>query len=101
MTPLIGPSDAPSEEEEEAVEEEAVEEEVVEGEVVDHHCQFHHKPSNRYHAPQTCEPWENSQQTSMETEQKGKTSLKNAKDISYLTKTYQASIPPRKRFNLF
>jgi hypothetical protein len=101
MTPSIEPSDAPSEEvaEEEVAEEEVAEEEVVEEEV-EHHRQSHHKPSNQYRAPQMYEPWENSQQTSMETEPKEKTSLKSAKDISCLTKTYQDSIPLRRRFNL-
>ena len=100
MTPSIEPLDAPSEvAEEEAEEEEAAEEEAVEEEVEHHHL-FHHKPSNQYHAPQMCEPWENSQQTSMETEPKEKTSLKNAKDISCLTKTYQDSIPLKRRSNL-
>ena len=96
MTPSIEPSDAPSKE---VVEEEVVEEEAVE-EVEEHNRQFHHKPSNQYHAPQMCEPWENSQQTSMGTEPKEKTSLKNAKDISCLTKTYQDSIPLKRRSNL-
>jgi hypothetical protein len=96
MTPLTEPSDAPSEE---VAEEEVAEEEAVE-EVVEHHRQFHHKPSNQYHAPQMCEPWESSQQTSMGIEPKEKTSLKNAKDISCSTKTYRDSILLKRRFNL-
>src|SRR5712671_6766194 len=96
--PLIEPSDARSEEaeEEEAVEEEAVEEEAV----VEHSHQSHHKPSNQYHAPQMCEPWESSQQTSTETEPKEKTSLKSAKGIFCSTKMCQALTPPRRRSNL-
>jgi hypothetical protein len=90
MTPSTEPSDAPSKE---AVEEEAEEE------VAEHNHQSHHKPFNRYHAPRMYEQWENSQQTSMETELKGKTSSKNVKDISYSMKTYQASTPPRRKFN--
>jgi len=95
MTPSIEPSDAPSEE---VVEEEVAEEEAVE-EVVEHHRRSHHKPFNQYHAPTMYGQWENSQQTSTETELKGKTSSKNAKDISYSMKTYQASTPPRRKFN--
>jgi hypothetical protein len=83
----------------EAVEEEAVEEEAVEGEAVEHNHQSHHKPSNQYHMPQMYRPWENSQQTSMETKPKEKTSLKNAKDISCSMKTCQASTPPKRKFN--
>src|SRR5882762_10974065 len=99
MTPSTEPSDAPSEGAEEEVVEEVAEEEAEEEEA-EHHRQFHRKPSNQYHAPQTCEPWENSQQTSTGTELREKTSLKNAKDISCLTKTYQDSIPLKRRFNL-
>jgi hypothetical protein len=91
MTPSIEPSDVPSEE---VAEEEAVEEEAVE-----HHHQSHYKPFNQYHAPTMYGQWENSQKTSTETELKGKTSSKNAKDISYSMKMYQASTPPRRKFN--
>src|SRR5712672_3612753 len=94
---LIEPSDARSEE---AVEVEVVEEEAVEEEVAEHNHQFHHKPSNQYHAPQMCEPWESSQQTSTETEPKEKTSLKSAKGIFCSTKMCQALTPPRRRSNL-
>src|SRR5712671_1228483 len=95
--PLIEPSDARSEEaeEEEAVEEEAVEEEAV----VEHNHRSHHKPSNQYRAPQMYEPWESFQQTSMETEPKEKTSLKNARGIFCSTKTCRASTLPRKKSN--
>src|SRR5712672_2189122 len=95
--PLIEPSDAQSEEavEEEAVEEEAAEEEAVE----EHNHQSHCKPSNQYYAPQTYEPWESSQQTSMETEPKEKISLKSAKGTFCSTKMCQASTPPRKKSN--
>jgi len=96
MTPSTEPSDAQSEE----VMAEEVEEEAVEEEVVEHNHQFHRKPSNQYRAPQMYEPWESSQQTSMETEPKEKTSSKNARDIFYSTKTCQASIPPRRKSNL-
>src|SRR5712672_3155895 len=99
---LIEPSDARSEEAVgvEAVEEEAVEEEAVEEEVAEHYHQFHRKPSNQYRAPQMCEPWESSQQTSTETEPKEKTSLKSAKCIFCSTKTCRALTPPRRKFNL-
>ena len=75
-------------------------EEAVEEEAVEHNYQSHHKPFNQYHVPTMYGQWENSQQTSTETELKEKTSSKNAKDISYSTKTYQASIPPKRKFNL-
>src|SRR5712672_2645537 len=95
--PLIEPSDTRSEE---AVEEEVVEEEVVEEEAVEeHNHQSHHKPSNQYRAPQMYEPWESSQQTSMETEPKEKTSLKSARGIFCSTKTCRASTPPRRKSN--
>src|SRR5712672_484557 len=95
--PLTEPSDARSEE---AVEEEAAEEAAEEEAVEEHNHQSHRKPSNQYRAPQTCEPWENSQQTSMETEPKEKTSLKSAKGTFCSTKMCQASTPPRRRSNL-
>src|SRR5712675_704919 len=96
--PLTEPSDARSEEavEEEEAAEEAAEEEAVE----EHNHQSHHKPSNQYRAPQTYEPWESSQQTSMETEPKEKTSLKSAKGIFCSTKMCQALTPPRRKSNL-
>src|SRR5712672_1883623 len=94
---LIEPSDARSEK---AVEEEAVEEEAVEEEVAEHNHRFHHKPSNQYRVPQMYEPWESSQQTSMEIEPKEKTSLKSAKGISCSMKTCQALTPPRRKSNL-
>src|SRR5712672_257265 len=102
---LIEPSDARSEEavEEEAVEEaveEEVAEEAVEEEVAEHNHQFHRKPSNQYRTPQTYKPWESSQQTSMETEPKEKTSLKSAKGTFCSTKMCQASTPPRRKSNL-
>src|SRR5712671_865149 len=95
--PLIEPSDAQSEEavEEEAAVEEAAEEEAVE----EHNHQSHRKPSNQYRAPQTYKPWESSQRTSMETEPKEKTSLKNAKGTFCSTKMCRASTPPRKKSN--
>src|SRR5712671_5001311 len=97
MTPLTEPSDAQSEE---AVEEEAAAEEAAEEEVEEHNHQSHRKPSNQYRAPQTYEPWESSQRTSMETEPKEKTSLKNAKDTSCSMKMCQASTPPKRKSNL-
>src|SRR5712671_6217995 len=93
---LTEPSDARSEEAvEEAAAEEAAEEEAVE----ERNHQSHRKPSNQYRAPQTYEPWESSQRTSMETEPKEKTSLKSAKGTFCSTKMCQASTPPRKRSN--
>src|SRR5712672_3363734 len=95
--PSIELSDAQSEEAvEEAAAEEAAEEEAVE----EHNHQSHRKPSNQYRAPQTYEPWESSQRTSMETEPKEKTSLKNAKGTCCSTKMCQASTPPRRKSNL-
>jgi len=74
--PSTKPSDVPSEEE--AVE--AVEEE--EEEVADHSPHFHRKPSNLYPVLQMYEPWESSQETSMATALREKTSWNNARDTS-------------------
>src|SRR5712672_2077807 len=96
--PLTEPSDARSEE---AVEEEAAAEEAAEEEAVEElNHQSHRKPSNQYRVPQTYEPWESSQRTSMETEPKEKTSLKSARGIFCSMKTCRASTPPRRKSNL-